>query len=71
VFRVRAVYEEGEGTYSPESATVTTCQSRAYRIANMIGNSTYVDQSPHILPVPVTKITRQDIKNIREFHIGL
>ncbi|XP_060557470.1 uncharacterized protein LOC132717902 [Ruditapes philippinarum] len=70
VFRVRAVYEEGEGTYSSDSATVTTCQSRAFRIANIIGNSANVDQSPHILPVPITKITRQDIKNIREFHIG-
>ncbi|XP_060580827.1 uncharacterized protein LOC132737527 isoform X2 [Ruditapes philippinarum] len=70
VFRVRAVYEEGEGTYSSESATVTTCQSRAFRIANIIGNSENVDQSPHILPVPITQITRQDIKNIREFHIG-
>jgi hypothetical protein len=54
-----------------EHTVQTVLQSRSFRIANMNGNSENVDQSPHILPVPITKITRQDIKNKREFHIGL
>lgn len=72
IFRVRVVYQNGEGPYSNESDTIRTLESPASRIVQMSALNEKGNPSPSIYALPVTeeREARNEIAKTKKFKLG-
>ncbi|XP_045207826.2 uncharacterized protein LOC123559790 [Mercenaria mercenaria] len=72
IFRVRVVYEDGEGAYSPISDEYITSNSPASRIIEFARIVEKGEPSPskHALPIVETRDARNAVAKTKKFEIG-
>ncbi|XP_045178579.2 uncharacterized protein LOC123538489 [Mercenaria mercenaria] len=72
IFRVRVVYEDGEGPYSEESDKIVTSDSPATRIVKFALKKTAGNPSPSKYALPVTEIraARNEKAKTKKFELG-
>lgn len=72
LFRVRVVYEDGEGPYSEESDRIQTSDSPASRIVMFSLEKEKGDPSPtkYVLPMTEDKMARNEQAKTKKFEVG-
>lgn len=70
IFRVRVVYEDGEGPYSPPSDEYVTAKSPASRIVEFANVLEKGPPSKHALPITEIRNARNPTAKTKKFEIG-
>ena len=72
IFRVRVVYEDGEGPYSEESEKILTSDSPASRIVKFSTIKEKGNPSPSKYALPITEIrqARNEKAKTKKFEVG-
>ncbi|XP_060602656.1 uncharacterized protein LOC132755758 isoform X2 [Ruditapes philippinarum] len=73
IFRVKAVYDDEEGPYSPESDRITTSKSLALRLLNKAIKIEDGKQPPYKYILPMTEIisARNEENKTKKYEIGV